>query len=424
VSGANAGGHAGDKLLAAVAASLGRRLGEITRDVTEHLAVVIEDLRGDTAIVGVLRASVTENIAAVIHVLEHEMPLDTIEAPSAAIEYARRLAQRGVPAGALIRAYRVGHERFLQWGLDELDRQGREVGQVVATARRMVGLSSAYIDRVTEQVFTEYERERDRWLLTQTAMRAGRVRALLEDKQVDLGTVEAELGYRLRQQHVGLIAWDPDPPRGSTGLARLERLVLAAAQALACPGRPLLVPRDEASVWAWLPLGRNTSVPWDLLHKAMDDAEPGPRLAAGAPAPGVEGFRRTHQQALLAQELAAAAGPHGSRAAVFAQIGPVALLCADIESTRAWVHSTLGALAIDDEPGARLRETARVFLSAGGSFTAAAEQLTLHKNTVHYRVRKAEEIIGRPLQESRLDVELALSACRWLGPAVLQPPSS
>ena len=116
----------------------------------------------------------------------------------------------------------------------------------MATARRMVGLSSGYIDRVTEQVFTEYEHERDRWLLTQTAMRAGRVRALLEDRQVGLGTVEAELGYRLRQQHVGLIAWDPDPPVVSAALARLERLVMAAAQALACPGRPLLVPRDEA----------------------------------------------------------------------------------------------------------------------------------------------------------------------------------
>ncbi len=34
------------------------------------------------------------------------MPVDNIEAPPAAIEYARRLAQRGVPAGALIRAYR------------------------------------------------------------------------------------------------------------------------------------------------------------------------------------------------------------------------------------------------------------------------------------------------------------------------------
>ena len=305
------GGHAGDELLAAVAASLRDRLAEITEDVTERLAAAIEELQGDTAILGVLRASVTENITAILHVFEHGMPVDTIEAPPAAIEYARRLAQRGVPAGALIRAYRVGHERVLQWCLDELARQGREVSLVVAAARRMVALSSGYIDRVTEQVFTVHEHERDRWLLTQTAMRAGRVRALLEDKQVDVGTVEAGLGYRLRQYHVGLIAWDPGPASGGAGLARIERLVMAAAQVLACPGRPLLVSRDEASVWAWLPLGRQANVQWELLHKAVDDADPGTRLAAGAPAAGVEGFRRTHHQARLAQELALTAGPAG-----------------------------------------------------------------------------------------------------------------
>jgi PucR C-terminal helix-turn-helix domain/GGDEF-like domain len=420
---ADPGGHAGDELLAAVAASLSDRLAEISQDVTGDLTVAIEQLRGDSAILGVLRASVTENIAAVFHVFEHGMPLENIEAPPAAVEYARRLAQRGVPAGALIRAYRVGHERFLQWCLDELARQGREVALVVAAARRMVEMSAGYIDRVTERVLTAYENERDRWVITQTAMRAGRVRALLEGKQVDLGTIEAELGYRLRQHHVGLIAWDPEPAPGGAGLARLERLVMSAAQALACPGRPLLVPRDEASVWAWLPLGRHTNVQWELLHKAVDDADPSTRLAAGAPAPGVEGFRQTHHQARLAHELALAAGPAAPRSTAFAQTGPVALLCADLDTTRAWVHGTLGALAIDDEAKARLRETTRVFLSTGGSFTATAEQLMLHKNTVHYRIRKAEEIRGRPLQESRLDVELALSACRWLGAAVLQPPA-
>ncbi len=229
------GGHSGDELLAAVAATLSVRLAEVTQDVTEHLAAAIEQLQGDTGILGVLRASVTENITAIFHVFEHGMPVETIEAPPAAIEYARRLAQRGVPAGALIRAYRVGHERVLQWCLDELARQGRDVPLVVAAARRMVELSSGYIDRLTEQVFTVYEHERDRWLLTQTAMRAGRVRALLEDKRVDLGTVEAELGYRLRQHHVGLIAWNPDPASGGAGLARIERLVMAAARRWGVP---------------------------------------------------------------------------------------------------------------------------------------------------------------------------------------------
>jgi len=417
----DSGSRAGDELLAAVAASLRDRLAEITQVVTEHLAAAIEELRGDSAMLGVLRASVTENITAILHVFEHGMPVDSIEAPPAAIEYARRLAQRGVPAGALIRAYRVGHERLLQWCIDELARQGREVPLVVAAVRCMVELSFGYIDRVTEQVFTVYEHERDRWLLTRTAMRASRVRALLEDERVDLDTVEAELGYRLRQHHVGIIAWDSDPASGGAGLARVERLITAAAQALACPGRPLLVARDEASVWAWLPLGTHASVRWEPLHKAVDGTDPGMHLAAGAPSLGVEGFRLTHQQARLAQELALTVGPAGPRTTAFAQTGPVALLCADLSATRAWVHTTLGALATDDESQARLRETARIFLSTGGSFTATAEQLMLHKNTVHYRIRKAEEIRGGPLQESRLDVELALSACRWLGSAVLQP---
>ena len=45
----------------------------------------------------------------------------------------------------------------------------------------------------------------------------------------------------------------------------------------------------------------------------------------------------------------------------------------------------------------------------------------LHKNTVQYRIRKAEESLGRPVGENRHDVELALRASHWLGSSVLQP---
>ena len=57
----------------------------------------------------------------------------------------------------------------------------------------------------------------------------------------------------------------------------------------------------------------------------------------------------------------------------------------------------------------QLRDTVRVFLDCDGSYTQAAARLHLHKNTVHYRVRKAEELRGRPLAGDRLDVEV--SAC-------------
>jgi DNA-binding PucR family transcriptional regulator len=88
---------------------------------------------------------------------------------------------------------------------------------------------------------------------------------------------------------------------------------------------------------------------------------------------------------------------------------------------RAWVRGTLGALATGDEHHARLRDTLLVFLQTGGSYKTTAERLVLHKNTVQYRIRKAEESIGRPVGENRHNVELALQATHWLGSSVLQP---
>jgi len=99
----------------------------------------------------------------------------------------------------------------------------------------------------------------------------------------------------------------------------------------------------------------------------------------------------------------------------------VALMLGSIELLRTWVAETLASLAIDDEHRAGLRDTLRVFLEDGGSYKAAAERLTLHKNTVQYRIRKAEEDLGRPLGDDRLNVELALLVSHWLGAAVLQP---
>jgi DNA-binding PucR family transcriptional regulator len=62
-----------------------------------------------------------------------------------------------------------------------------------------------------------------------------------------------------------------------------------------------------------------------------------------------------------------------------------------------------------------------VFLRSGGSYKATAQQLMLHKNTVQYRVRKAEESLGRPVGDDRHDVQLALQASHWLGSYVLRP---
>jgi DNA-binding PucR family transcriptional regulator len=61
----------------------------------------------------------------------------------------------------------------------------------------------------------------------------------------------------------------------------------------------------------------------------------------------------------------------------------------------------------------------QVFLRHGGSYTAAADELTVHFNTVKYRVGRALERRGRPLGDDRLDVEMALLLCQWYAAAVL-----
>jgi DNA-binding PucR family transcriptional regulator len=102
-------------------------------------------------------------------------------------------------------------------------------------------------------------------------------------------------------------------------------------------------------------------------------------------------------------------------------LGPVALLALQPGAAAGWVWSVLGELAVDDAAHARMRDTLWAYLSSGSSLATAAAQLHLHKNTIQYRIHKAEQARGRPLADGRLDVEVALLACRLLGAAVLRP---
>lgn len=405
--------------LSEVAAAVGGQVLDVTHDIWQLVTSDIPELRGDDIVEKLLDASIEENVATLLHVFEHGSPPDDIGAPAAAVEYARRLAQRGVPIIALIRAYRVGHGRFLSRCIDELGARSQDASLTAAVTSRMADVSFRYIDRVSEEVISAYQHERDNWLLTQTAVRAARVRVLLGGQPIDIDATESALGYRLRQRHIGLIAWVTDTPRGSEGLTRLDQLASAAARVLGSPGRPLFVPRDETLAWIWLAASGDMVVSGEALAKAFDNGDSSVRIVAGEPGYGLDGFRLTHQQAVRTQDLALAAKP-GSRLTTFANVGAVALICADMSAARSWVWGMLADLALDDEPHARLRETLQVFLSTG-SYTTTAERLVLHKNSVQYRIRKAEDALGGPISDRGADLELALRACQYLGQAILRP---
>jgi DNA-binding PucR family transcriptional regulator len=219
---------------------------------------------------------------------------------------------------------------------------------------------------------------------------------------------------------VGAVCWAAEADAAGGVLARLEQATAEVARRAGCEGRPIFLPQDESSAWAWLPLGIHDVFPTQVAGTFPADVRTGIRFALGAVGSGVSGFRRTHQQALGAHTVALAGGPSGPFITSFADVAPLALMSGSIELVRAWVGETLRSLADDDDHSLVLRDTLRVFLQEGGSFKATAERLTLHKNTVQYRVRKAEQSLGRPVGEDRLQVELALLASHWLGEAVLR----
>ena len=409
------------ELMAAVSAALAQRVNALREDVYQVILREIPDLNGDKPVLTLLASSVHGNVDTCLQVMQHRIDLGNVHAPAAAAEYARRLAQRGIPLAALLRAYRVGHACFFDWLLNELAQQTNDAEMVSTTALSMSRVVAEYIDQTSEGIVLAYEQEKEDWLRKRSTARAARVRDLLSGKRIDVSAAEATLGYRLHQYHVGLVCWVGDAVSSADEITRLARATGHAAEQAACHGDPLFVPRDESSAWAWLPLGTRDTFGSAAAAACTGDADADIRFAFGDPAKGTAGFVSSHQQAIAVQAVALAAAAPGPRVTTFSEVAPVALILESRELLNGWLQATLADLATDDEHHARLRDTLRVFLQCGGSYKTTAEQLMVHKNTVQYRIRQAQESLGRPLDENRLGVELALLAGHWLGPAVLRP---
>jgi sugar diacid utilization regulator len=408
---------AAERVARAVRRAAGRR-GDITGTLVGHLASEITQLPQDEDMLELLVAAADESIAAGLYALEQGVDPRILGAPAAAAQYARRIAQRGVPVSVLLRGYRLGSSLFVEWVLKELaDDPESDPAATAAATVTILRITTAYVDTVSELLVAAYEQEREAWSQHHSIARAARISALLDGTEVDVDATEAALGYRLRQTHLAVQLWFDDAGPGAD-LMRLERV--AAAAAAVHGAQHLLVLTDEASAALWLGMP-DESEDLSPVVRALTSHQPAPRIAWGRPAFGVTGFRTSHRQAQAARRVAMAAGRGGRAAVGFDEVGTVALLCNDLEATRAWVLDTLGPLASDDENAERLRETVRIFLHLGSSHTAAAEQLTLHKNSVQQRVARAEALRGRPFREDRADVELALRVCHLLGPVVLGP---
>jgi hypothetical protein len=83
-----------ERELSDVSAAVGARLVELTQEIWRRITASMPELRDDDRIEKLLGSSVAENVTTVLHTLEHGTSIDNVDAPAAAHEYARRLAQR------------------------------------------------------------------------------------------------------------------------------------------------------------------------------------------------------------------------------------------------------------------------------------------------------------------------------------------
>ncbi|EPQ46223.1 hypothetical protein MMSP_1984 [Mycobacterium sp. 012931] len=89
------------KIVVEVVYRLSAQLAEATASIQGTLEREIVELRGDVQLLDLLHASVEGNVAAVLNAIHYDIPIERVESPTAALEYARRLAQAGGGGGSM-----------------------------------------------------------------------------------------------------------------------------------------------------------------------------------------------------------------------------------------------------------------------------------------------------------------------------------
>ena len=208
--------------------------------------------------------------------------------------------------------------------------------------------------------------------------------------------------------HVGLIAW---LERAADGAApeQLENAVGQIAAATGADGS-LIEPLGVLATMAWI----SRAGPFDDAALEIARLDPtgtyGARIALGEPGAGMAGFRRSHVEATHARRAASLTQTNRGTVTRYQRVELLAIATVDPDRTQMFVRRTLGDLAHGDDVSRRLAATLDVYLQENCSRSRAAKRLGIHGNTISYRIRQAEEILGVEIDANvtRLSVALAL----------------
>ena len=378
--------------------------GDLAREMADLLMASIRELgrADDEDFRAGLLLSCESNLDAVWSQLRSGGSIESIAPPSEAVAWARELVHRGVELPALLRAYRLGHglaERRVEEVAVELEIEPEIRWRALA---RVSHFMFAYVDTICTALVEDYELERDRWIRGAAAARAELVTAIIERQTVDPRSATERLRYDVSRRHLGLIVWaDPRDAVQPSGSLEADAIRLAAELG----GGPVLtVPIGARVVWAWT---SGDKLADDAAATPVNMSE-GVRAAIGTPLEGLAGMADSHEEARVARRVAELRGIRPGTVVGYRRAGLTALLTADPAEAVRFAEAELGALLDPTDTCARLRATVRVYLEESLSPARAARRLGIHQNTVVYRVKQAEEMLGGSVDERRLHLEIAL----------------
>lgn len=376
-------------------AALGERIGLRAVEVVAEL-----HNPQDREIEQLTVAAALSNVQAVLRGFENGESPSAARAPEPTLDWATTLAQRGISVAAIPRCYVIGLgicDAALREAVDALQAPEKVKWQLANTASQYL---FGYCEKVSGDLVDHYQRERELWARGADSVRAELVVAIVSGRPVDLRATSAALGYDLDRHHAAIIVWSDPRAHDKPPLQALKRAAAAIAHEM--KGIELLVvPAGSSAVWAW------TSGP--NLTGSVSISVDAPLLAAvGDPGQGVDGFVLSHRQAGDGRLVTGMFPTPPGTVVCYPEIALHSLLTRDLSRARQYVHHELGELSSDSERSRRLRSTLIAFFEEGMSWGRTAERLGIHQNTVIYRVNQAKDLLGRPLTERRLELEVAL----------------
>ncbi|MBE9372877.1 helix-turn-helix domain-containing protein [Saccharopolyspora sp. HNM0983] len=322
--------------------------------------------------------------------------------PAQAGSLARSLARRGMDLGILLKIYRAANQLVFQY-FSEVVRQ--YTGDSPSRDEVLIFIWSRagqWIDDSIELLIETFYEERRRVHQGTRARRTAMIEALLHGSSLDVDEATRELGHALRDWQTALVIWADDSGH-TTDSDLLDVCALAADALAAAPALAHVVGTHDARCWIATPdtpdLDALTQLEAPLRQRGM-------RMAVGGPSRGVIGFRDSHAEAVAAHRISTSAVRCHTLVS-YRDVELPFLVANNREFAERMVLREVGPLCAPDKNLTPIRETVRTFL-ANRDTNLVARKLFVHKNTVRYRLNRAEELIGHPLTERSGLVELAL----------------